>query len=143
MILLAVMFTAAIGHVGVAPPHAADQEPVPTCPQILGTWEGQAPNGDRVTYEFKSDSSVIWIVDSPRAPGRVSARYTIDCSVTPARLDISEFSEEGLKGLLFLGIVEFVSPDTMKLEGRPVRPESDQERPRTFSEQAIAFRRTR
>lgn len=141
--VLAVTCAAALGYLGLVPPHAADQEPVPECPQILGTWEGQAPNGDRVTYEFRSDSSVMWTVDSPRAPGPVSARYTIDCSVTPARLDISQFSLEPLKGTLFVGIAEFRSPDTMKFEGRPVRLGMDQERPTTFSEQAITFRRTR
>jgi hypothetical protein len=63
--------------------------------QIPGRWEGRAPNGDRITYEFKADNSVVWSVDAPGFPGSVSARYSIDYTAKPAALNIY-----GLPGLL-------------------------------------------
>jgi len=106
---------------------------------IVGKWKGESSFGDKLSYEFKADNTVIWFVDKPTFPGPVTARYTVDYTTKPVQLDMFEFSVDMLKGIKFLGIVEFLSPTKMKMDGIRAEIKSDKERPTEFSRDTIEF----
>ena len=109
--------------------------------EVIGKWEGQTLEGDIISYEFKEDNSVIWNLDKQSFPGPITARYSVDYSTKPIRLDMFEFSFELLKETKFVGIVEFPSPKKMKIDGVRVEADSNDERPKEFTWQAIEFSR--
>lgn len=106
---------------------------------IIGKWEGSSSFGDSISYEFKEDHTVIWIVHKPTFPGPVTARYSVDYSAKPIQLDMFEFSFEPLKDIKFIGIVEFLSPTKMKMDGIRVEAGGSRERPKEFTNDAIEF----
>ena len=106
---------------------------------IIGKWKGKTPEGDVISYEFKKDNSVTWNLDKKDFPGPVTAHYSVDYSTKPALLDMSEFSIRPLKGILFVGIVEFLSPTKMKIDGVQVRASGVDKRPKQFTRRAIEF----
>lgn len=107
---------------------------------IIGKWEGYSPEGDIISYEFKEDNSVIWILDIPNFPGTITARYTVDYSTKPIQLNMSDYSYDLLKGFKFVGIVEFLSPTKIKIDGVRAKEDNDEvKRPERFTWQAIEF----
>lgn len=106
---------------------------------IVGKWKGESSFGDKLSYEFKADNTVVWIVDKPTFPGPITARYTVDYTTKPVQLDMFEFSFKGLKGIKFMGIVEFLSPTKMKMDGIRAEMKSDKERPTEFTNDTIEF----
>ena len=109
--------------------------------EVVGKWEGHSPEGDIISYEFKEDNSVIWNLDRPGFPGPVTARYSVDYSTKPIQLDMFGFSFGPLKEARFIAIVEFLSPTKMKMDGIRIKADSNQERPKEFTYQAIEFSR--
>jgi len=109
--------------------------------EVIGKWEGHSPDGDRISYEFKEDNSVTWNLDKPGFPGPVTARYSVDYSTKPIQIDMFEFSFESLKGVRFIGIVEFISPKKIKIDGTRIQADSKEERPKEFTYQAVEFSR--
>lgn len=107
--------------------------------KILGKWVGHAPDGDRVTYTFNQDGTVLWSVDSAGPAGSFSAKYAIDYSTEPAQIDIFEFNFEPLKDFTFLGIIEFEGPSRFRLQGYPQRAGQGSGRPRAFDQEAVFF----
>ncbi len=107
--------------------------------EIIGKWEGRSPQGDVVSYEFKADNSVLWTVDKPTFPGSITGRYSVDYSTKPIQLNMFEFGIEAAKGFQFLGIVEFISPTKMKMDGIMVQKDSSEGRPKEFTGRAIEF----
>src|SRR5262249_5542223 len=108
-------------------------------PSIVGKWVGRAANGDKITYLFKPDNTVLWSVDTEDFPGRVSARYVIDYPTQPVHLDVFEFGFPSLAEFIFLGILEFDGPTRFKLFGTPEKFSGDAKRPRAFTPEAIVF----
>ena len=110
-------------------------------PSIVGKWIGEAPNGDKITYEFKQDNTVLWTVHAKDSPGSVSAKYVVDYSTNPVNLDIFEFNLLALNEFIFLGIVEFHGDNKMLLYGEPSEYNKGS-RPTGFSDDAIEFSRS-
>lgn len=106
---------------------------------IIGKWEANPPFGDKLTYEFKEDHTLTWDVDRPTFPGPITARYIVDYSTKPAQLDMFEFSFEPLKDIRFIGIIEFLSPTQMKMDGIRVEEGISEERPKEFTRNTIEF----
>ena len=108
--------------------------------EIIGKWVGKTPEGFAISYEFKEDNSVIWSVDTKGFPGPITARYSVDFSTNPIQLDMFDYSYGSLKGLKFIGIVEFLSPTKIKIDGLRVKEEgSKTERQKIFTARAIEF----
>ncbi len=106
---------------------------------IIGKWEGGSSFGDSITYEFKEDNSVIWVVHRSTFPGPITARYSVDYSTKPIHLDMFDFTFEPLKDIKFIGIVEFLSPTKMKMDGIRVEAGGSRERPKEFTKDTIEF----
>ena len=109
--------------------------------EIIGKWEGESTFGDKLSYEFKEDNTVVWILDKPTFPGPITARYSVNYSTKPVQLDMFEFSFEPLKGIKFIGIIEFLSPTEMKMDGVRADVEGDRERPTDFTDDTIEFKK--
>jgi hypothetical protein len=107
--------------------------------EIVGKWEGKTPQGEAITYEFKEDHSVIWNLDSPGFPGPITAKYSLDSSTEPMQLDMSDFSVGMLKGVQFVGIIEFLSPTKIKIDGIQAGSDELDKRPKQFTGRAIEF----
>ena len=128
---------AAFGVLGIPPSRArsADGSPYP----ILGKWIAQAPNGDRITYNFRNDDTVFWTVNAESSPGTVSAKYVIDLTSSPIHLDIFDFGLPMLRDAILLGILEFESSNRFRFFGHPQRLNRDTRRPTTFSTDTLVF----
>jgi hypothetical protein len=106
---------------------------------IVGKWVGKAPEGYEISYEFKEDNSVIWNLDRQGFPGPIKAHYSVDYSTKPIQLNMSDFSVDMLKGVQFVGIVEFLSPTKIKIDGARATAEEVDKRPKEFTGRAIEF----
>ena len=83
---------------------------------IVGKWEGKSPQGEKISYEFKADKSVIWNIDSDTFPGPITAHYSVDYSTKPVKLDMFDFSYAPMNAVRVLAIVEFISPTKIKID---------------------------
>jgi hypothetical protein len=106
---------------------------------LVGKWVGKAPNGDKITYVFKEDDTVIWTVDTANNPGSITAKYTVDYTTTPIHIDIFEFSFPSLKGYTFLGVLEFDGTSSFRLKGEPRKQGLGAKRPERLGDDAILF----
>ena len=106
---------------------------------IVGKWEGKSPEGATISYEFKADNTVIWQVDKPTFPKPITARYSIDFSTKPAKLDIFDFSYEPMKNARVFGIIEFVSPTKIKINADGGAAGSKNLRPTSFNINTVEF----
>jgi hypothetical protein len=107
---------------------------------IIGKWLGKGPSGEQVIFHFKEDSSAVWFVDAAGSPGPIQAKYKIDYSATPVKIDIFEFDFQQLKGVRLLGIIEFHSNNEMLLYGEYVEGQNGS-RPTKFGGDATLFTR--
>ena len=101
------------------PPVRQQTRPSPSegTPSLIGKWVGHAPNGDKITYVFKPDDTVLWTVEATDFPGAVSAKYTVDYSTKPIHIDIFDFGLSALKDYILLGVIEFDSASRLRLYG--------------------------
>lgn len=109
---------------------------------LVGKWFAEAHNGDKITYIFKKDGDVDWIVDAKASQGGIiKAKYKIDTSKDPITVDMFDFDLEQLKQFKFLGIISVKDKDTILMEGKPSPKTSSSHRPKEFSSQALEFKR--
>jgi len=111
---------------------------------ILGRWEATIPGrGARVSYQFVDSVRVIWEVEDPGAHQRtyvVKARYKLDRGTEPWTIDITNFEDRSLKGMMFRGIIKLQDDGSLVMEGRPSNLGG---RPTEFSTAAVAFVRVK
>lgn len=106
-------------------------------PTIVGEWTGTGETRlDSVMFLFKEDNTVIWTIDKAgRNPYAIVAKYSIDSTVTPVQINISDISflEQGT----IYGIIEFKGKDTMLFDGLPDK------RPKEFGPDALELQRSK
>ncbi len=105
--------------------------------QIIGRWAGHSTSGELMRYDFRTDQSVIWIVESADSPGDVTAKYSINAAREPREIDIFDFDMPQLKGFRFLGIYQCESRGLLRFYGEPRSPTDTEPRPNHFSDEAI------
>ena len=106
---------------------------------IVGKWEGKSPQGEKISYEFKADKSVIWNIDSDTFPGPITAHYSVDYSTKPVKLDMFDFSYAPMNAVRVLAIVEFISPTKIKINAAGGAAGSKNLRPTSFNINTVEF----
>jgi len=116
-------------------------------PSLEGTWAGQDPAGNQMTFVFEDGGTAQWIVE-PMAHGAampaetVRMKYVTDASATPAQIDFSDFDFEPLQGTTTFGIYEFTGDDAFRLDLEPAGPGEDESvRPDSFTSSTVTFHR--
>lgn len=108
---------------------------------LIGEWFAEAPNGDKITYIFKKNGTVDWIVDAKTSQGgTIKAKYKIDSSEKLIAIDIFDFDLEQLEEFQFLGIISVKDKNTIQMEGKLGPKTSNSHRPKTFSSEALEFK---
>jgi hypothetical protein len=111
---------------------------------LLGEWFAEAPNGDKITYIFKKDGNVDWIIDAKASQGgTIKAKYKTDSTKKPIAIDIFDFDLKQLKQFKFLGIISVKNKDTILMEGKSGPKTFISHRPKVFSSKALEFKRKR
>ena len=106
---------------------------------LVGEWFGEAPNGDKVTYVFKKDGNVDWIIDTKVSQGgTIKAKYKTDSSKKPITIDIFDFDNEQMKNLHWVGIIKFIEKNKLLIRGNI---DSQVGRPTNFESEAIELTR--
>ena len=87
-------------------------------PQVQGDWTGVAPDKSVISFSFKEDNSVLWVVTDTASDVTLFAhgKYRVDTTKTPGVLDIYDIEEGDLKGETLHGIFEFQSDGRLKYD---------------------------
>lgn len=112
---------------------------------IVGEWNGQDVDGNRMTFVFRDGGEAEWIVPArgEASPESIGMRYEVDPSRNPGHIDFSGFEGGPLDGVRMVGIYEFTDEDRFRMDLEPVvgAVDPDSARPTEFSGQAVEFTR--
>lgn len=87
-------------------------------PSIQGDWTGAAPDKSVISFSFKDDNSVLWVVTDTVSGVTLFAlgKYRVDTTKTPNILEVFDIEEGDLKGETLRGIFEFQSDGRLKYD---------------------------
>jgi hypothetical protein len=107
---------------------------------LVGEWNGKAPDGSKVSYSFQKDGSVSNFVNSKNFkqmfPTGLQAKYTLREKSPFWEIDIYDFEDIRFKGITMQGIFQPLEKGKFKMEGMPSNSGA---RPSNFNEEAIVF----
>ena len=111
---------------------------------LLGEWTGKAPDGSTLKYIFHKDGSVINFIDeagfkASYGPSGLQAKYVIREKSPKWEIDIYDYKDARLKGIIFQGILQPIEKGKFKMQGMPSTVGA---RPSDFDDQAIIFTKT-
>ena len=122
----------------------ANDDPVEEEKRLLvGKWLAVSTDGSEVTFTFKADGEGVWQVEEKkkkRPPMLFKGEYSITQARPFWKLDITKFDHPKLKGATFYGIIEILDKNSFRLEGSPSKPDSPEDRPAKFTDQALTFK---
>ncbi len=116
----------------------------PDTSDLLGTWRGEDAQGNRLTFVFRDDSTVLWIVDVPAGTyDTFPIRYDVDLSEDPAHIGLRGIEGGPLAGMDMYGIIDLIGEDVLRMDLEPGPPGSDpdQVRPKDFGTHTVTFTR--
>jgi hypothetical protein len=139
-ILLAVLVLLTTTALRAAAPSTPEKPASSEATEILGRWEGTAPDGSKIGYLFSKDGQVTWTIGAQKP---IQGRYEAKKKADLVELDIFDFDLPQLNGFRFLGIAQ-VKGDTMKFFGVPTRQGKNRDgspatHPKEFPGDAITF----
>ena len=83
---------------------------------LLGDWTAAAPGGATVSFSFKEDNTLLWVIEEPTSAKSTVGKYQVDASVTPHVVEISDLDQADLKGQTLYGLFEMQSDGRLKLD---------------------------
>lgn len=102
---------------------------------VLGKWQARPDEQTRITYEFNQDGSVFWQYEKDTYWAGARASYRFNDQVQPAQLEIFEFSDPDMTGVVIYGIVAVDDADHLRIAA------SREQRPETFDASTLVFTR--
>jgi len=111
---------------------------------LLGSWEQEAaPAAGSQAFVFRSDSTALWIISTPARRDTFAIRYRVGAAATPLPLDLYGFARGPLQGRTLYCIVDLPTPERFRMDCEPGRSgdRADENRPRTFTDQTVTYRR--
>jgi hypothetical protein len=107
---------------------------------LIGEWNGKAPDGAKVSYCFDKNGLVTNYVDSPGFkqlfPNGMTGKYVVREKSPFWEIDIYDFEDSRFKEITLQGILQPIDKGKFKMEGTP---SNHGPRPKDFDEQAIVF----
>ena len=90
---------------------------------LRGDWVGTAEDRFKLSFSFKEDNSVVWLVENAQfsAPVVLRGKFRADNTVTPNSIEIFGIEEGDRKGQTLRGIFELQSNGRLKLNFDPDR----------------------
>ena len=110
---------------------------------IVGTWTGKSPQGVDITLTFREDLSMTTHMKSSQGDFSIEAKYRIDYAKKPITVDINNMNFPEGEGAVYLGIAEFKDNTTMLFQGVFQQAGSTENRPTTFGDDAVEYKRVR
>ncbi len=96
------------------------EKPMPTKPTgsnpVVGDWTGAAPGDSKVSFSFKADNTLLWVVEQPTSTMAVTAKYRVDTTVMPNVVEFFDFEEGEFKGATLRGFFELQSDGRLKID---------------------------
>jgi len=83
---------------------------------LLGDWSGPAPGDAKVSFSFKEDNTLLWVVEEPNSAISTTAKYRVDTTVTPHVVELFDFEEGEFKGHTLRGFLELQSDGRLKVD---------------------------
>ena len=105
---------------------------------IVGEWAGYAQDGSSLKLVFEPDRTLSATMGGQFT---LTGKYRLDQSTRPMSLDFSNFSDAEFSGSQYYAIVEFITYDTLKMQGNFVAPGNPPRRPRLFTEECFDLKR--
>jgi hypothetical protein len=102
---------------------------------IVGDWVSSLPDGSTVSFSFRPDGTLLWVIEEPKSARSSNGKYRVDASTQPQMIVLSDLEEGEMKGITLPGIFEFQSDGRLRLD---FKRDSDAP-PKEFSEQALLF----
>jgi hypothetical protein len=107
---------------GVSHPEITKAAPVPTF-DLTGDWVGAASDGTGILYSFAKDGTVVWRVKEPNFektfPKGLKGKYELRFGTPLSEIDIYDFDDAKFEGIRFQGIVQVISEQEFKMDGKP------------------------
>jgi uncharacterized protein (TIGR03067 family) len=105
-------------------------------PSIAGEWTSTAPGGGIVSFSFKEDGTLLFVVEDLQTAQSTGGKYRLDPSTQPQGIELFDFEAGDLKGQRLRGLFEFQSDGRLKLDFQ-----KDPEAPalKEFSKEALVF----
>jgi hypothetical protein len=110
---------------------------------LLGRWTGRVEDEIRLTMEFHADGTVVYSAVDPEGTHTFTAHFTADLASSPGKLDIKEIESPEVSGGSMLAIVEFTTPDRMRMNANFAEKGSRPNRPKRFGGETVEFTRVR
>jgi hypothetical protein len=112
---------------------------------ILGKWEGSSPKQEKILYEFKEDSSVIWtIIHQNNIRQIVNAEYIIESNSQTIKIIIYDFDEPTLRqmNVEFQGTIKIINEKCFEMNGKQIISKSaDDKNPKYFDQPPIILKK--
>ncbi len=83
---------------------------------IEGDWTASAPGNAKVSFSFRPDHTLLWVVDEPGSPKAARGKYSINISTRPNGIEISELDAADMKGQILRGKFELQGDGRLKLD---------------------------
>ncbi len=93
----------------LSPPPAISPTQPPAAPaSIVGDWAGNEPGGDHVSFTFRMDGTLSYVRVSGKKKNTLHGKYRTNCSTTPCRLELFDFTVNGARarGETIIGLFE-------------------------------------
>jgi hypothetical protein len=100
-------------------PKAPDASPPKTAASglsIVGDWTSTFPDGTKISFSFKEDGTLLWVVEDAKYGQSTLGKYRVDPSTQPQGLELFDLEEGELKGQRMRGILEMQSDGRLKLD---------------------------
>ena len=105
---------------------------------LHGDWTGVGPDGAKVSFSFKPNNTLLWVVEDPGTTVSTRAKYRLNTIVIPHAIEIFDIQDGAARGEALRGIFELQSDGRLKLDasiGYREKPEQG------FTDGAIIFSR--
>ena len=86
---------------------------------LLGDWTAVPPPGGKVSFSFKEDNTLLWVIEEPTSSSAYSAtgKYRVDTTVTPNVVEVFDIEGGDLgKGQTLHGFFELQSDGRLKFD---------------------------
>lgn len=83
---------------------------------LLGDWTAAAPGGGKVSFSFKPDHTLLWLIEEPTSAKSTTGKYRVDTTITPHVVEISDLDQAELKGQTLYGLFELQSDGRLKMD---------------------------
>lgn len=109
--------------------------------ELMGSWSGEDNTGNKQTFVFRDDSTVLWIFSPATEADTFKLNYKFNKNTEPFELDLNGFNRGFLKNRSLFGILEFVDADTFRVDFEPGPTDTLPSliRPKSFTDETVYY----